>query len=191
MRKLIRKIWFIFRYIYVQIFKGLYYEKKYLSGEKFQYIWSEGWNIAARDIHARLFTGKNSGVKWPVSPDIDCGSNIEFEIEDINNFWGYGNYFQTIDAKISIGKGTWIAKNVGLITSNHNKYHLDKHEKGKDILIGEKCWIGMNSMVLPGVTLGDGVIVGAGSVVTHSFIEGHCVIAGNPAKKIKDLRGVL
>jgi acetyltransferase-like isoleucine patch superfamily enzyme len=42
----------------------------------------------------------------------------------------------------------------------------------------------MNAVILPGVTLGDHTIVGAGSVVTHSFPEGHCTIAGNPAKKI-------
>ena len=43
----------------------------------------------------------------------------------------------------------------------------------------------MNSMILPGVVLGDRTIVGAGSVVTKYFPEGNCVIAGNPAKVIK------
>ena len=45
----------------------------------------------------------------------------------------------------------------------------------------------MNSVILPGVTVGTRTIVGAGSVVTKSFPEGNCVVAGNPAKKIKDL----
>ena len=45
----------------------------------------------------------------------------------------------------------------------------------------------MNSIILPNVTLGDFTIVGAGSVVTKSFPEGYCVIAGNPAKIIKQL----
>ena len=45
----------------------------------------------------------------------------------------------------------------------------------------------MNTVILPGVSLGDHTIVGAGSVVTKSFQEGNCVIAGNPAKVIRYL----
>lgn len=45
----------------------------------------------------------------------------------------------------------------------------------------------MNSLILPGVKLGDHTVVGGGSVVTKSFPDGYCVIAGNPAKKIKDI----
>jgi bifunctional N-acetylglucosamine-1-phosphate-uridyltransferase/glucosamine-1-phosphate-acetyltransferase GlmU-like protein len=44
-----------------------------------------------------------------------------------------------------------------------------------------------NSIVLPGVTLGPRTIVGAGSVVTKPFPEGNCIIAGNPARVIKNL----
>lgn len=58
---------------------------------------------------------------------------------------------------------------------------------GKDVIIGKKCWIGMNAIILPGVKLGDNTIVGAGSVVTKSFPDGNLVIAGNPAKIINKL----
>lgn len=56
---------------------------------------------------------------------------------------------------------------------------------GKKVVIGDKSWIGMNSLILPGVILGSNTIVGGGSVVTKSFPQGHCVIAGNPAKLLK------
>lgn len=45
----------------------------------------------------------------------------------------------------------------------------------------------MNAVILPGVILGNNTTVGAGSIVTHSFPNGNCVIAGNPARLIRTL----
>ncbi|MFH4151026.1 DapH/DapD/GlmU-related protein, partial [Acinetobacter baumannii] len=89
-------------------------------------------------------------------------------------------------AHIYIGKGSYIAPNVGIITSNHDLADLESHTEGKDVVIGDKCWIGMNSVILPGVVLGNGTIVAAGAVVTKSFKQGNIVIAGVPAKIIKE-----
>ncbi len=50
--------------------------------------------------------------------------------------------------------------------------------------IGKRCFIGVNAIIMPGVTIGDEVIVGAGSVVTKD-VPSHCVVAGNPARIIK------
>lgn len=58
---------------------------------------------------------------------------------------------------------------------------------GQPIVIRDHVWLGYNVLVLPGCEIGPSSIVGAGSVVTKSFPEGHCIIAGNPAKKIRDL----
>lgn len=74
-----------------------------------------------------------------------------------------------------------------MITANHDFYDLDKHLKSESIIIAEKCWIGMDSVILAGVVLGVRTIVGAGSVVTKSFPAGNVVVAGNPAKIIKYL----
>ena len=74
---------------------------------------------------------------------------------------------------------------MGIITSNHDINDLNSHSKPKDVWIGKRCWIGMNSIILPGVTLGDDTIIGAGSVVTKSFKDGKVIIAGSPAKVIK------
>ena len=96
-----------------------------------------------------------------------------------------GCYIQGM-GKIIIGDYTQIAANVGIISSNHDLYDTNKHIESV-VEIGKYCWVGMNSVILPGVHLGDFTIVGAGSVVTKSFTEGYCVIGGNPAKIIKYL----
>ncbi len=187
--KLIKRLIHLWKWVYVQLLGWIFYDKKYLTGRWFSDGWrSQGWKWAARDIHYRIHTLNNLHVKWPVSPDIKLGGeNIYFHPDDLNNMNGLGNYYQTMGGKIVLGKGTYIAPNVGIITSNHSLTDPDKHLPGKDVLIGKKCWLGMNSVILPGVKLGDHTVVGAGSVVTKSFEEGHCVIAGSPAVKIKDI----
>ena len=144
-----------------------------------------------RDAVTRLITGDNSRARFPVAHGcrVVQPCNIDFHPDDLNNFQTFGVYYQAI-GKITIGCGCYIGPNVGLITANHDPSDLDKHLPPKPIQLGAKCWIGMNSIILGGVILGDGVIVGAGSVVTKSFPEGHCVIAGNPARKIRDARTV-
>jgi len=97
-----------------------------------------------------------------------------------------GNYIQAFNG-ISIGDFTNIGPNVGIISANHDLMNNGLHTKATPISIGKFCWIGMNAVILPSVQLGDFTIVGAGSVVSKSFSEGYCVIAGNPAKIIKHL----
>ena len=86
-----------------------------------------------------------------------------------------------------IGDGTQIGPNVGIITNNHDPADLSKSVKNEPVIIGKNCWIGMNSVILPGVILGNNTLVGAGSVVAKSFQDGACMIAGNPANIIKHL----
>ncbi|MFJ7974815.1 acyltransferase [Peribacillus sp. NPDC096379] len=167
----------------------LFYKKEFLKGRWFDDN-IEGWKWCWRSLLFQKLLGMNRHVPFPVSHNNILGNagNIHFHINDLNIFQHFGCYFQNWNGgKIVIGEGTYIAPNVGLITENHNIYDLDSHDEPKDITISNNCWIGMNAVILPGVTLGDSTIVGAGAVVTKSFEEGHCVIGGVPAKKIKDL----
>lgn len=178
-------IYFVFGFILGKI---IYSREYFPRGKYFERWYSIGWEWTIRDFCGRLLFGKNKGIKWPVSPFLIMGGdNIEFDIDDLDNFQSPNCYYQSYDAKIVIGKGTMIAQGTGIITSNHDVYNLNERAKCEDVLIGESCWIGMNSMILPGVILGNNTIVGAGSVVTRSFPEGNCIIAGNPAKMIKQL----
>jgi acetyltransferase-like isoleucine patch superfamily enzyme len=131
--------------------------------------------------------GYNRKAYWPVhfTSKVTGHKNIYAGIETCPGYEG-GCYIQGI-GKIYIGDYTQIAKNVGIISANHDVYENQHHVSGKEVRIGQYCWLGMSSVILPGVVLGDFTVVGAGSVVTKSFPEGHCVIAGNPARLIKKL----
>lgn len=87
---------------------------------------------------------------------------------------------------VSIGDDVTIAGGVKLLTHDNSviKCDLDATDYFGRIIIGDSCFIGMDSILLPGVELGDHTLVGAGSVVTKSFPEGNVVIAGNPARPI-------
>lgn len=181
----------LYYYFYVKIFLKKKYDKKYFTGRfftgKLKGIFSEGYKWAYVDYKENKKLNINIDSKYPISPrnTVIRPNNIFFDPNDLNNFQGFGCYFQAI-GEIHIGRGTYIASNVGIITANHNFDNLDEHYEAKDVIIGNGCWIGMNSVILPGVILGDNVIVGAGSVVTKSF-ESNQVICGNPARKIRDL----
>lgn len=88
---------------------------------------------------------------------------------------------------IEIGDWTNLGPGVGLVSANHDPADNSRWLHAPPIRLGRHCWVGMNAVILPGVQLGDHTIVGAGAVVTKSFPEGYCVIAGNPARKLREL----
>lgn len=94
-----------------------------------------------------------------------------------------GLYVQALNG-ITLGEGTIIAPGAKLVSANHSLEDFARWDAAPRLRIGRRCWIGANAVVLPGVELGDGVIVAAGSVVTRSF-PGDCVIGGVPARVLR------
>lgn len=70
---------------------------------------------------------------------------------------------------------------------NHSEIDFTKYIQTDPIKIGDNCWLGANSIILPGVQLGNHVIVAAGAVVTRSFEEDNILLGGVPATVIKKL----
>lgn len=86
-------------------------------------------------------------------------------------------------AFITIGAHTLIGPNVQIYTPHHPLDYRERRESKEysyPVTIGKDCWIGGGSIILPGVTIGDRSIIGAGSVVTKD-IPSDCVAVGNPA----------
>ena len=80
---------------------------------------------------------------------------------------------------IHVGEESYVAS--GALIFSHD-YARSLHT---DTYIGKQCFIGANAIIMPGLTIGDSVVVGAGSVVTKD-VPSNCIVAGNPAKIIKE-----
>ena len=96
---------------------------------------------------------------------------------------------------ITIGKNATIGATCKIIDNDfhpldpeHRRLNLnEEHTARAPIVIGDNCFIGMNSIILKGTTIGNNVVVGAGSVV-HGTFPDNCIIAGNPARIIRQIR---
>lgn len=103
----------------------------------------------------------------------------------------YANFNLTLvdDTHIYVGDNTMFGPNVTLATAGHPVLP-ELREKGYQfnipIHIGKNCWIGAVSVILPGVTVGDGSVIGAGSVVTKDIPSG-VVAVGNPCRVLRKI----
>jgi maltose O-acetyltransferase len=88
-------------------------------------------------------------------------------------------------APITIGEGTAFSKDNKVITGSHDIYDRQK-VVAKPITIGKNVWVTTNCVILPGVTIGDNSVIGAGSIVTKD-IPANVIAAGNPCKVIKKI----
>ena len=190
----LRRPFVIFAVHAVYAFGCLCYDKRYLTGRWFdRRHFTRGWQWILQCWFSQKIMGRDRRVPWPVPPYVTVShpEHILFDPNDMDNFFSVGDYYQGIGATVTLGSGTQIAPGCGFITANHSLSDITSSQPGEPIVLGEKCLISMNSVILPGVHLGPHTVVGANSVVNESFPEGWCVIAGAPARKVKDLpRGI-
>ena len=126
-------------------------------------------------------------------------------------FFDYGSYthlgqhfyananFTVLDCgDVTIGDSVWFGPNVTLVTPMHplryQERNLQPHADGslfdieydKPIKIGDNCWFGSNVTVIGGVTIGNGCVIGAGSVVTRD-IPDNSLAVGNPCRVVREI----
>lgn len=115
---------------------------------------------------------------------VDYGKHIEIGkgcfIQQCCTFFGRGG--------ITLGENVLVGPKVNIITINHDPDPENRSATyGRPVVIGDNVWIGINSTILPGVSIGCGAIIGANSVVTKD-VPPMTVVAGNPARIIKTLK---
>ena len=101
------------------------------------------------------------------------------------------NYNCTIldNARVTLGENCLLAPNVSIYTAGHALHPKSRElgcEYGIEVTVGSNVWIGGNTVILPGVHIGDNVVIGAGSVVTKD-IPSWCFAAGNPCRVIRPI----
>lgn len=103
------------------------------------------------------------------------------------NVINMGCMFRARHYRIRTGNDVSIGPEATILTLGHDPQSRKFGDKGGEVVIGDRAWIGYRAIVLPGVTIGEGAVVGAGSVVTKN-IEPFTIVAGNPAKVIGERR---
>jgi maltose O-acetyltransferase len=137
-------------------------------------LWLENQDVryymAKMRVGNRVSIRKGLRVKNPanitIGDDVSINSNVILQAQ----------------APIFIGDLTLIAAGVIIVTTNHDM--SNRTAVTSPVRIGRNCWLGVGCIVLPGVTIGDGTVVGAGSIVTKD-LPPEMICVGVPAKPLK------
>jgi len=144
-----------------------------------------GWNrFALRIMGVRL------GERTVVYSSIRVARKLRLSVGKESFVGSRSVFVGGAGSSVSIGDYCDISDNVHFVTGTHEIDTSGHHSAGRgyseDIVVGDGVWIGYNSLILPGVTIGDKAIIGGGTVV-YKDVAARTVIAGNPMKLIRDL----
>ncbi|NLR94155.1 sugar O-acetyltransferase [Flammeovirga agarivorans] len=147
------------------------------------------YNDSPIDLNAKILEELFQQDQLNVNVEAPFRCDYGYNITVGDNF--YSNFNLTIldVAPVTIGDNVFIAPNVLIATAGHPIDPIQRtrgDEFGKPITIGNRVWIGGNVVILPGVSIGENVTIGAGSVVTKD-IPANTVAVGNPCKVIKHI----
>ncbi len=137
------------------------------------------------EIIKKLFAevGENCYIEPPFYANWGCNMHVGKNL--------YANFSLTVvdDADIYIGDYVKIAPNVVIATATHPicpELREKMYQANFSVHIGNRVWIGSGALIMPGVTIGDNSVIGAGSVVTKD-IPANVVAVGNPCRVIREI----
>lgn len=151
-----------------------FYMTRPTEGEKRQ--------VMLKEMFAEI--GENCYIEPPFHANFG-GAHVHFG----NNVYANFNLTCVDDTHIYVGDFTMFGPNVTVATAGHPvlpELREKVYQYNAPVHIGRNCWIGAGAVILPGVTIGDDVVVGAGSVVTKDLPSG-VVAVGNPCKVLREI----
>ncbi|MCC2604568.1 sugar O-acetyltransferase [Planctobacterium marinum] len=132
-----------------------------------------------------------TGQQIYIESDFKCDYGMNIHVGE-NFYANFGCVLLDV-APITFGDNCMLAPQVGIYTASHpltpNARNSGK-EFASPISFGDNCWVGGMAVVNPGVKIGDNVVIASGAVVTKSFPD-NVVVAGNPARIIKEIDPLL
>lgn len=137
------------------------------------------WNIILGNYGKRVFIDSNVYFRYPstihLGDDVSINRGCEF----------FSSWHDKKQTKISIGNNVRLGPAIRFFAAGHEMDDINLADNSASIYVKDNVWIGGNSTILQGVTIGEGAIIAAGSVVAKT-VEPYTVVGGVPAKKIKD-----
>jgi acetyltransferase-like isoleucine patch superfamily enzyme len=140
----------------------------------------------ARQKIMEQLLGKTKG-RFTITAPFWC--DLGYNIEIGENFYTNYNCVILDDAKVTFGDNVLIAPNCGFYTAGHPIDAAQRNtglEYAYPITVGNNVWFGGGVQVMPGVSIGDNAIIGAGSVVTKD-IPANVIAVGNPCKVLREI----
>lgn len=136
--------------------------------------------IAAREPKRGVLRAARLSIRWIIMRAwrLYYVRVREMDIDESAWFSLSANFDRTHPRGIHIGRDSYVAFGAVILTHDMTRGLY------ADTVVGERCFIGAHSLILPGVTIGDGSIVGAGSVVTRN-VPPATIVAGNPAQIVR------
>ena len=128
-------------------------------------------------------TGENCYIEPPLHANWGCNTHVG------SSFYANFNLTLVDDADIYIGDNVMIAPNVVIATGTHPicpQLRAQVYQYNLPVHIGNRVWIGAGALIMPGVTIGDDTVIGAGSVVTKDIPSG-VVAVGNPCRVLREI----
>lgn len=172
--------------LYVDIGEGLEEERTRCKELLYDYNHTRPQEEIKRKELLKELLGDMGEDIW-IEPPVHMayGKNVHIR----NHFYANFNLVIVDDIDVYIGEHVMIAPNVTITPTGH-PVDPELRKPGTQfsipVRIGNNVWIGSNAVILPGVTIGDNSVIGAGSVVTHD-IPGNVVAVGNPCRVLREI----